>query len=336
MIYMAVEIPGYGFVSDYVLYLAIAALILLVLFIAIWLRARKMPKRKGLTEVNEDFKKVEQMVNSDSVMDSEYSAKMETKALELEDKVAMLNRSIMDLTEKLVKTENERDDLRRRQSSKISAFKNERHEEEKRDLHDHIDSTKQKMDEYYNTTQLFHAMVDRYGEFIAKNEVKTVPDLKQMVQPNNSHVKDIVQDITKKFSDYNPKQHIRRAAELAYNRLDEIKSVPTVGTDFWLSITEMLKYKVADYEDKAIFLCSLLRGLDGDATVLMASMSDGSHRPLVLLKTAKGHILFDPNKKHPANKYQGTRNWLIKNYAVDGKQITRVLYEFNDRNYKEF
>ncbi|GEM_PF-2686553 len=329
---MAIEIPGYGIVSDYLLYLGIAALVLLVLFLIVWRRSRSMPKRKGLVEVNEDMKKLEKLVGSD---DSDYSMKLEERNMEMDEKVAALNRKIMDMTERMVKAENERDELRRK-GGKSLENKSEKSQEQIAEMQQRLDSMKQKMDEYYHTTQLFHVLIDRYGEFISKNEVKTVQDLKQLVQPNNSHVKDIVQDITKKFANYDPKQHISRAAELAYNRLDEIHSVPTVGTDFWMTITEMVKNKVADYEDKAIFLCSILRALGGDATVLMATMSDGSNRPLVLLKTAKGHILLDPNKKHQFTKYQGTRDWLIKNYAVDGKQITRVLYEFNDREYKEF
>jgi hypothetical protein len=186
---------------------------------------------------------------------------------------------------------------------------------------------KEKVDEYYHKIQLYQLLVSRYKDHIESNETKTVPDVKSLVQPTNSNITPIIQKIKAENKDF-LKQY-----QAAYEFVDEIHSVPFIGATLWLSIKEMLDNKVADYEDKAILLCSLLRGLGANAVVLVALMTDGSSRPLVLLNMKDKSILLDPNKKHDFIKFVGKRSDLIRQFSVDGERIKRVQYEFNDKDY---
>jgi hypothetical protein len=112
--------------------------------------------------------------------------------------------------------------------------------------------------------------------------------------------------------------------------------VPYIGATLWLSVKEMLDNKVADYEDKAILLCSILRALGANALVLVALMTDGSNRPIVLLNMKDKSIMLDPNKKHDFIKFVGKRNELIRQFSVDGNRIKRIHYEFNDKDYVSY
>jgi hypothetical protein len=189
---------------------------------------------------------------------------------------------------------------------------------------------KEKVEEYYHRIQLYQLLVSRYKEQIDTNEVKTVQDVKSLVQPGNSNVTPITQRIKAETTEY------MRQYQSAFESIDEVHSVPSIGTTFWLSVKEMLDNKVADYEDKAILLCSILRGLGASARVLVASLTDGSNRPLVMINLKDKTILLDPNKKHEFLKYVGKRNDVIKQFAIDGKGIKRVLYEFNDKDYVSY
>lgn len=186
---------------------------------------------------------------------------------------------------------------------------------------------KEKIDEYYHKIQLYQLLVSRYKNHIETSETKTVPDVKSLVQPSNSNIVAIARKIKLENNEY-LKQY-----QTAYDSVDGIHSVPYIGTTLWLSIKEMLDNKVADYEDKAILLCSILRALGANARVLVTLMTDGSNRPLVLINMKDKSILLDPNDKHDFIKYVGKRADLLKQFSVEDQKIKRTLYEFNDKDY---
>jgi len=189
---------------------------------------------------------------------------------------------------------------------------------------------KEKMEEYYHKILLYQLLVSRYKDYIEGNETKTVPDVKSLVQPTNSNIIPIVQKIKTESKDF------LKQFQSAYEYVDEIHSVPFIGATLWLSIKEMLDNKVADYEDKAILLCSILRALGANALVLVTLMTDGSNRPIVLLNMKDKSIMLDPNKKHDFIKFVGKRNDLIRQFSVDGNRIKRIQYEFNDKDYVSY
>ncbi len=200
-----------------------------------------------------------------------------------------------------------------------------------------VDSYRRKMEDYYHEVVMYRMLVSRYAETIETSEAKTAEDLRGMIVPNNQGVKEITGKIKEEFEAYNSKYDFLRAAEKAYYWLcNNIASVPPAGVSFWMKVEDILSNKLADYEDKAVLLCSTLRALDGDASVAVAELSDKSHRPLVILTFRDKSILCDPNQRHDFYQYYGTRDELIKNYRYDGRKISRLLYEFNDKNYKQY
>jgi len=186
---------------------------------------------------------------------------------------------------------------------------------------------KDKMEEYYHKILLYQLLVSRYNKHIESSETKTVPDLKSLVQPTNSNITPIIQNIKSESKD--PMRHYQSA----YEAIGDIHSVPRIETTFWLTIKEMLDNKVADYDDKAILLCSILRGLGANSKVVVALMSDGSNRPLVMITLKEKSILLDPNRKHEFLRYVGKREALLKQFSVNGQTVKRILYEFNDKDY---
>jgi len=196
-----------------------------------------------------------------------------------------------------------------------------------KDLQDELSKYKEKMEEYYHKILIYELLIQRYTEQIEINETKTIPDLKALVQPTNSNITPIIQKIKSEASDFLDQ------CRLAYDFIDEVHSVPYIGTTFWLTIKEMLDNKVADYEDKAILLCSVLRGLGANARIAVVMLSDGSNRPLVTISLKDGCILLDPNRKHDFEKYIGKKNALIKRFSTDKSTVKRVIYEFNDKDY---
>jgi hypothetical protein len=192
---------------------------------------------------------------------------------------------------------------------------------------------KEKMEEYYHKLLLYELLVSKYEEPIKEKETKTIPELRELVQPQNEAVKEIAERIRKETD---PESHLLEACEKAMRLTDNVHSVPSLGVPFWISIEEMLENSVADYEDKAILLCSILRNLGADASILIAELNDGSTRPLLLVPLDEKVLLIDPNTKHDFYRYFDTRGIVFEEYKYNDNKISRILYEFNDKNYKSY
>ena len=204
-------------------------------------------------------------------------------------------------------------------------------------IEEKLEKSQGKMEEYYHKNLLFDLLVKRYGKYIEEHETKTIQDLKELVQPRNTNVVEIVNKITSEIPEYSPQKDLPKAAEKAYKFVVEnIHSVPSLGVNFWMSIREVLDNYVADYEDKAILLCSLFRALGAEASVGITEFTDGSNRPLVFLKFKEYEVLCDPNEAHEFSEYAGSRDEIIRLYTINGKTITKILYEFDDKDYKEY
>lgn len=175
--------------------------------------------------------------------------------------------------------------------------------------------------------QFYELIIARYKETIEKTEARTIPQMKQLVQPTNSHVAKFAETLKA-----NP--HPFKAAHEFVSTM--VRTVPRVPVVFWASLSEVLEHKLATSEDKAILLCSIFRALGGDAGVIIAQLSDGSDRPLVLLAQNEQYLIFDPDKKHGFYDFSGTKEDALDKYTHDGKQIQRLLFEFDDKDYAQY
>ncbi len=208
---------------------------------------------------------------------------------------------------------------------------------EERELEEKFEKAKQRMDEYYHKLLLLQTALERYSDYIETNEARTIQDVKASVQPKNKKVLEIAEIITSEIPEYSPDRDLLKACRMAYERITErIASVPGIGVTFWMKIEDMLEKKIADYEDKAILLCSVLEALGADARVLILQMSDGTNIPVVELKHAAKVYWLDPNHKHDFDKYSATsREEIMKVFKAEDTSPVSILYEFNDQEYKQ-
>lgn len=199
-----------------------------------------------------------------------------------------------------------------------------------------IEKLREKVNEYYNRIRLYEVLVERYSDYIEENETQTIQDLKRRVNPRDESLADFVKEIRASIPDFDEARDMEKACNMAFSRIsEEIESVPSIDINFWLTLEDMMAKEIADYEDKAILVCAAFRALGADAVVVVADMVDGSNRPLVLMDTGTQHILLDPNDKHPFDKYRGSKQQVLSSYLHEGVRISKVLYEFNDQDYKQ-
>jgi len=206
---------------------------------------------------------------------------------------------------------------------------------EENDLRNELTECKKEIKEYYYKNLLLSLVIEKYGDYIKTNEAKTISGLKKMVQPEDEGVRRIANEIIRSIPDYDPK-NIEKALQKAYYYVcDNIQSVPSTGINFWMSIKDIINYKIADYEDKAIFTCSLFKALGADASVLIVKMQGGTNRSILRVKLNDSDLLCDPNHKHDFFKYKKPLPLAIKSYEEEGR-IEKMLYEFNDEKYIDY
>jgi len=255
-----------------------------------------------------------------------FGLKKKHPAIEMKE----LERKLSDAEEQL-KTVTDEKQLLETELNKLRSARGEK--QTTGDLLKDSEKYKNKMMEYYHQLLLYSILVSRYKDHFDENETRTIPELKELIQPDNEHIKDIINKISKETD---PETHLLEACEKAVGEIGDVHSAPGLDVPFWISIEEMLENNVADYEDKAILLCSILRKLGADSSVLIIELTDGSTRPLVIISLEDKVVLLDPNKGHSFYQYFDSRPVVLDEYEFDGNKISRILYMFNDREYKSY
>jgi len=187
---------------------------------------------------------------------------------------------------------------------------------------------KKEYEEQYYKNIILNLIIKRYSKCINEKEIKTIEGLKALIQPNNPKIVELKNSIVADTKT----DKIKQAYEIIF---EKVKSVSSLGVNFWMTIEEMIETGIADYEDKAILLCSLLKALEIDSKIAIAELNDGSNKPFILIEEGEESLLLDPNLKHNFNKYKGTIEELIKNYEENSQKISRFLYKFDNQEYEE-
>lgn len=178
---------------------------------------------------------------------------------------------------------------------------------------------------------LYRKIIERYKQVIEEGEAKSVPELKERVQPKNASVQKLREQISSEFHPYISERDFEAAALKAFAFVrDEIANEP-LPVEFWLSIEEILDLKGADEMDKATLLCSLLVALENNSAKVVVA-SEGADRHAFVLYEFKGfHHLLDP---FHGVTLSGSKKEVIEKF-FEGKQQGK-LYEFNHETYEEW
>ncbi len=184
---------------------------------------------------------------------------------------------------------------------------------------------------------LYHVLLEKYSDLINDFEKKTVGELKGLVNPNDLSIVSLVESF--KPEGFVFEKDFFNSAKLAFEFVrDEIDFVKSkVNINFWLSPSEILKFRIGDDEDQAVFLCSLLLALgDKNAEVIIAELSDFSTHAFVLTEINNKFFLLDPSQNHEFTEFSGLKKNVLKKYSFNNAGIKNFLYRFNNEKYEQF
>ena len=185
--------------------------------------------------------------------------------------------------------------------------------------------------------KLYRLLLKKYAPLINKQEIKTVGEIKGLINKDDLTIQSLAEQF--KPEKYNYERHFLHAAKKAFDFIKkEVMYVrPDVELNFWLTPSEILANKVADDEDLAVFLCSILFALGSEnASVIIAELDDLSTRAFVVFEFNNKAYFLDPAQEHEFDSYCGSMTDLFQKYSFKGAKIKRLLYKFNHFEYRQF
>ncbi len=185
--------------------------------------------------------------------------------------------------------------------------------------------------------KLYRLLLKKYAGIINEKEKRTIGEVKGLVNGDDLTIQSIVSEF--KDPNYVPERGFFKAAKKAFEFVKrEIHFVKAdIDLDFFLSPLEIMTEKVADDQDQAVFLCSLFSALGHEgASVVIAEMDDLKTHAFVILDYNGKAFFLDPTQDHGFEDFSGETAQVLKNYSYRGVKIRRLLYKFNNYEYRSF
>lgn len=185
--------------------------------------------------------------------------------------------------------------------------------------------------------RLFKLLLEKYSALINESERRTIGEIKGLVNAEDLTIQSILIDFKPK--DYSFEAHFLEQAEKVFDFIvKEINFVESgLGLNYWLSPKDIFSEKLADDEDLAIFLCSLLLGLGNEkASVVLAELDNLQIHAFVAFEHNGKFFILDPSQKHAFSEFSGERDKVILEYSFNTAKIKQFLYKFNHSSYEQF
>jgi len=185
--------------------------------------------------------------------------------------------------------------------------------------------------------KLHKFLLQKYSEVINEKEKKTIGEIKGLIDPDDLSIQSLLAELI--TENYSFEKNYLSVAKEAYSFVSkEISFVESdVRINFWLTPTEIIKHKMADDEDLAVFLCTILYALgDENAFVVVAEMENLSTHAFVITEFKNNFYLFDPSQKKPFEEFSGKKEEALEKYSFKESKIKRFLYRFNSTEYEQF
>lgn len=185
--------------------------------------------------------------------------------------------------------------------------------------------------------KLYRLLLKKYSDLINEREKKTIGEVKGLINGEDLTIQSIVSEFKPENYDFERDylNTARKAFEFVKKEIYFTKA--DIDLDYFLSPLEIMTEKVADDEDQAVFLCSMLFALgDESASVVIAEMDDLTTHAFVVIEHEGKAYFLDATQEHGFEEFSGRTEEVLKKYSFNNTKIKRLLYKFNHFEYKSF
>lgn len=178
---------------------------------------------------------------------------------------------------------------------------------------------------------LYKKIIERYKNVIEEREAKSIPELKELIQPRDERIQKLREEIISGFHPYIFERDFEAAAGKAFEFVRNEILNEALPLEFWLSIEDILELRVADEMDKAILLCSLLIALENDSARVVVATDGGGRHAFVVFEFKNVFHLFDP---FHGIRLEGGKKMVLEKF-FEGSERGKA-YEFSNSSYEEW
>jgi hypothetical protein len=185
--------------------------------------------------------------------------------------------------------------------------------------------------------KLYEFLLEKYTGIINEKEKRTIGEIKGLIDPDDLSIQSILAELISR--NYSFSRNYLSVAREAYDFV--VKEISFVDSNlkinYWMTPAEILRHKIADDEDLAVFLCTLLYALgDEKAFVVVAEMENLTTHAFVMTEYKGKFYLFDPAQKSSFEEFSGKKEEVLAKYSFKNSKIKRFLYRFNALEYEQF
>jgi superfamily I DNA and RNA helicase len=188
-----------------------------------------------------------------------------------------------------------------------------------------------------NKLKLCKFLLQKYGDIINEREKRTIGEIKALVDGSDLSIQSLAQDFM--GDNYSFESDYENTLKEVYKFVvDEISFVDAdLNLNYWMSPKEVLEQKVADDEDFAVFMCSLMKALKDDkAEVIIAELDNLRTHAFITTELGNKFLLLDPSQGKPFEEFYGEKTEVLAKYSFNGNKIKTFLYKFNSDKYEQF
>jgi len=268
-------------------------------------------------------------------LEDKLKSSQETSKAEIEVELAKLKAKLSELQSPLrKKTADFESELEKQKSQYADLFEKY---SKLRQAVGSVSSIDEKQHEKELKFRLHKFLLEKYADAINEKEKKTIGEIKGLIDPDDLSIQSLLAELITK--NYSFEKNYLSVAKEAYDFVSkEISFVESdIKINFWLTPTEIIKHKLADDEDLAVFLCTLLYALgDEKAFVVVAEMENLTSHAFVITEYKDTFFLFDPPQKNSFEEFSGKKEEVLAKYSFMNSKIKRFLYRFNASEYEQF
>ena len=188
-----------------------------------------------------------------------------------------------------------------------------------------------------NQLELCKFLLHKYADVINEREKRTIGEIKALVDGSDLSIQSLADDFKEPAYSFEENYEVALKKGFDFVKKEIVFVDADLSLNYWMSPKEVLELKLADDEDLAVFMCSLMKALgDEKAEVIIAELESLKTHAFVATQIGNDFLILDPAQNHKYDQYKGNRTDIVRDYAFGGQKIRRFLYRFNSDKYEQF
>jgi len=146
-----------------------------------------------------------------------------------------------------------------------------------------------------NQLELCKFLLHKYADVINEREKRTIGEIKALVDGSDLSIQSLADDFKEPAYSFEENYEVALKKGFDFVKKEIVFVDADLSLNYWMSPKEVLELKLADDEDLAVFMCSLMKALgDEKAEVIIAELESLKTHAFVATQIGNDFLILDP------------------------------------------